>query len=267
MLTHVRCRWKDQELPVADCRACARTGVNPCGFPLPIIKFITRDRDPSVVSQSATMLGGCPREHGIKKLDSYAVDPERAYTRAFGSLVHLGAESALADEENVISEKRYRRELRLDDGRIATVTAQLDTMYPQEDGTMVIHDYKVVNSIAPSALVQKVEHYIPQFSIQRWILAGMDITVSRVDLHFLMQRDRRAVNLFPEGEPDIPSAFIWSEEDTEAFLKEKLPPLVDALSGQLPDPITDRSQFWRCRYCDVARECAARYGATLPAFA
>lgn len=272
MLTQVRCRWlngQEQKVSVADCRACALTGKNPCTFPLPILLKVTSDRDPAVVQQSATMFSGCAREHAIKAHSSWSIDPERAYTRAYGSVFHEEADIivSLAQDPLIETEHRYSRPYTLPDGRTAIVTAQLDVLYKVGQNTYTIQDYKVVDSVSDSALNRKVSHYVPQFSIQRWILAGHGMEVTRVDLHFLTQKKPRKINLFPDGDAAIPFASLMTLEETELYFDERLPALVDGLSGvALPGPLTSPSEWWRCRYCDVQDECRQLWGSELPAF-
>lgn len=276
MLAGVRCTWlepgKTLQPSCSACRACALSGRNPCGLPVPIIFQATQDRDPKVVQQSATMFAGCPREHAIKKHHAWYIDPQRAYTRAIGSLFHKGAEMLVElkkegdDLSQFETEKRYYRDFLLADGRTVTISAQLDVLIEEPDGSYIIQDYKVTDSLAPRTLARKVSHYISQFSIQRWILAGMGKTVSRVDLHFMIHKDHRRINLFPDGEESMPEACLMSLEETELYLDDLLPTLVDGLEGtKIPPVITDSADYWRCRYCDVADICQQLYGKQLPA--
>lgn len=279
MLTQVRCRWRSPEgdeerYSVDECRACASTGINPCGYPLPIILQATRDRDKHVVQSSATMFASCPREQAIKANYDWAVSPELAYTRSFGSLVHQGAETtvnvylASADElerqrlqEVIETEHRYARPYILPDGQTAIVTSQLDILYKTERGSYTIRDYKVVDSVTDAALTRKVASYIPQFSIQRWILAGLGMRVERIDLDFLTQKKPRIVNLFPDGERAIPTASLMSLEETEHYFDERLPILFQGLSNVcLPGVLTSPQEWWRCRFCDVQQTCSGLYG-------
>lgn len=275
MLAGVRCSWlepgKVTHPSCSACRACALSGRNPCGLPVPIIYQVTSDRNPKVVQQSATMFAGCPREHAIKKHYDWYVDPRKAYTRAVGSLFHKGAELSVelkGDEKpsQFETEKRYYRDFILADGRVVTVSAQLDVLIEEPDGTYIIQDYKVTDSLAPSKLGRKVSHYVPQFSIQRWILAGMGKEVSRIDLHFMIHKSHKRVNLFPDGDEDIIEACLMTLEETELYLDELLPTLVDGLEGtKMPPVITDPADYWRCRYCDVADVCEELYGEKIPA--
>ena len=274
MLAGVRCSWlesgKITRTSCSACRSCALSGRNPCGLPVPVIFQATVDRDPKVVHQSATMFNGCPREHAIKKNHEWYVDPDLTYTRAIGSLTHKGAEMAIelgeTDTSQFETEKRYYRSFTMADGRVATVSAQLDVLIAEPDGTYIIQDYKVTDSLAPSKLVRKVKSYVPQLSIQRWILAGQGKEVSRADLHFMVHKNHRRINLFPDGEPDMPEACLMSLEETELYIDELLPTLYDGLEGnKMPPVITDPVEYWRCRYCDVADVCRELYGTELPA--
>lgn len=266
-LTHVRCRWLDprqeQKVEVTYCRACCAGGENPCGLPVPVIAQVTADRDPDVVQCSATMFGGCPREHGLKKREDYSVAPDEAYTRAFGSLVHLGAETLHRQQGSpVVLEKRYKRELLLSDGRVMTVTAQVDVLHQLDPATVIIKDYKAVPSVSDSDIARRLPHHIPQFSIQRWILAAHALTVARVDLIFLSHKAPRVVNLYPDGEPEFPDAYLMSLEKTERYLLAKGPILLDNLEGRLSAPLT--SDTWKCKRCDVRAECVRAYGRPIP---
>ena len=268
MLTGVRCKWRpeirdagavDGVVTVPECSACSASGANPCGYPLPFIKLMTRNRDPEVVSCSATMFGGCYREHGLKLNEDYSIDPDEAYTRAFGSLVHLGAETLHegAGAAGTQVEARFARVLHLDDGRTLRVTAAMDILHLSPDGqTAQIKDYKAVDSISYSAIARRLDHHVPQFSIQRWILAAHGITVTDIELIFLHHKGKRNINLYPEGEPEFPNAYIMSLEKTEAYLRERGPRLLDNLAQRYSPVLTDPRETWRCVRCDVRRECA-----------
>lgn len=274
MLVGTRCRWlstEEQDVPTATCVACAATGTNPCNYPLPLIKLMTRDRDPQVVQCSSTMIPGCPREHGLKKRVSYYIQPEAAYTRAFGSLVHLGMEMLHKGEGEASVEERYFRTIRLHDGRMVTVSSQVDALYFEQLGFAAgappvrahIRDYKVVGTLAESKIKLKATSYVPQFSIQRWILEANRIEVVSCNLLFEHQEKQRTVNLYPDGEEEFPDAYLWSSERTEAYLQERLPALVDSLEGRLAPPLVEET--WRCVRCDVQEACVAAYGGPIPA--
>lgn len=271
MLSGVRCRWLTDEEQIVEkraCVACAASGRNPCGYALPLIKLMVRDRDPAVVGLSSTTFSGCPREAGLKKHRAWAIDPDRAYTRSFGSLVHLNAELlGKADIEGSI-EQRYGRPFTLPDGRVVSVTAQVDALFLEEDGVHArILDYKTTESVSDGTLRKKITDYVPQFSIQRWILeTAHGLVIESVNLDFLAQKAHRLINLYPYGEPEFPSAVLWSHTQTEDYLRRRGPALADALDGHLPPPLTDPSVFWKCRYCDVRRECEESWGRPLPAF-
>lgn len=272
MLAGVRCTWLEPGQVTFQstlaCQGCALSGRNPCGLPAPVIFQVTRERDPDVVRCSSTMLGGCPREHAIKKHHAWFVDPKRTYTRAIGTLTHRGAEeSMLSQSSKFETERRYYRDFSLPDGRVATVSAALDVLIEEPDGTFIIQDYKTTASLALSKLRRKVADYVPQFSIQRWILAGQSKTVSRVDLHFMAHTGNRRINLFPDGEADIPEATLMSLEETELYFDERLPALLDGLEGaKLPPVLDDPAAYWRCAYCDVKERCQELAGSPLPAF-
>ena len=272
MLAGVRCKWllpgEELDIPTEDCRGCASTGRNPCGYPYPFIHIMTRDRDPKVVSCSATMFEGCPREHGLKKDFDYYVRPEEAHTRAFGSMVHFAAETIHAADEHsgaAVVEGRYARTLSLRDGRVMRVTAAMDMLHIDErDMSAIIKDYKVVDSVSDSAISRRLDRYVPQFSIQKWILASHGITVQEIELAFFAHKAKRNVNLFPHGEPEFPNAYVMNEAQTERYLLERGPVLLDSLSGHYPPPLTDRSVTWMCRRCDVRDICCDLYGGTIP---
>lgn len=272
MLTGVRCKWRpelradeaatDAVVPVADCLACAASGRNPCGYPLPFLTLMTRNRDPQVVSCSATMFGGCYREHGLKLHENYSIDPDEAYTRAFGSLVHLGAESLhrAAQAPDTEIEARYAREVVLADGRVLRVTAAMDILHLSPDRqTAQIKDYKAVDSISWSAIQRRLDHHVPQFSVQRWILASHGIEVTDIELVFCAHKGKRNINLYPEGEPEFPNAYIMSLEKTEAYLLERGPRLLDNLAQRYAPPLSSPSEVWRCVRCDVREQCAAHW--------
>lgn len=272
MLAGVRCRWRsgdntEEIYSVEECLSCAATGANPCGYPYPTLALMFRERNPDVVQCSATMFGGCAREQGIKKHVDYTLNPEQVYTRMFGSAVHFALEKGSAPAEPHLQvEQRFSRKIVLLDERVMIVTAALDALYSAEGSTNVrIKDYKVVESITDSALMRKLAWYIPQFSIQRWILEGCGRHVEDIELVFLTHKGKRNINLYPDGEPEFPDARIWSLERTEEFLREKGPALLSSLESieTLAPPLTEGT--WKCHRCDVLAQCTALYGKPIPA--
>ena len=270
MLAGVRCRWlmpgEELDIPTEDCRRCASTGRNPCGYPYPFIQMMTRDRDPDVVSCSATMFEGCAREHGIKKDYDYYIRPEEVHTRAFGSMVHFAAETIHAADGHLgaaVVEGRYARTLSLRDGRLMRVTAAMDMLHVTGT-TAIIKDYKVVDSVSDSAISRRLDRYVPQFSIQRWILAAHDIRVEDIELVFLAHKAKRNVNLYPTGEPEFPNAYIMTLDRTEQYLLERGPVLMDSLAGEYPPPLYERNVMWMCKRCDVRDICGELYGGVIP---
>jgi|SRR5579859_994752 len=263
MLSGTRCAWlqpgSEIRVETRDCLACASSGKNPCGYPLPMLRLMTRDRDPKVVNCSATMLGGCPREQGIKKHVGWYIHPDKAYTRAFGSVVHIGLEKLHNPGTEAVIETRYSREILLKEKKVS-VTAQLDALYFEDDTHVLIKDYKVVSTLAPSKLKRKAENYIPQLSIQRWILDHHGIIVTDATLTFIAHDGRRDISLL--FEEDFPH--LLSLDETQAYLERRLPALVASLEGNLPPPLDNPADFWRCRYCDVSQECQDRWNVPLP---
>lgn len=264
MLKGTRCCWltpgSEQQIETSACLACAAKGTNPCGYPLPMLRLMTRDRDPKVVSCSATMIPGCPREHGLKKHQDWYVHPDRAYTRAFGSTVHIALEKLHNPMNEAVVETRYSREHTLPDGRVVTVTAQLDTLYFVGEKEVVINDYKVVATLAPSKLARKVQNYIPQMSVQRWLVEHYGFRAVDVTLTFLSHEGRRVVSLLD----DESDTALWTASETEQYLDARLPALVASLDGNLTDPLSDPDEFWRCRYCDCQTLCEQQWGKPLP---
>jgi hypothetical protein len=271
VITAVKCRWLipgiEQFIPVEACHACADDGRNPCGYPAPLIQVMTRNRPPEEVAASSTMFGSCLRQQGIQVHEDYAVDPDTSYTRAFGTLVHTGAETIHKNRLGTAQvEQRYRRTLVLNDGRSMTVTAAMDILHvDSKTGHAVIRDYKVVPSISNSEVGRRLAHHVPQFSIQRWILDAQGIIVDDIDLIFLSHKGRRVVNLFPEGDPELPNSYVMNFAATERYLQERGPELLDNLTGEYSEPLSDRETLWRCNYCDVRAQCEALYGKPIPA--
>lgn len=281
MLKGTRCIWltpgTTKKVPTQDCLACARRGGNPCGYPLPVIQQVLTDRDPEVVQCSATMIAGCAREQGLKKHLEWFVNPEEAYTRAHGSLLHLGAEHRTEKMRGILTEHRLSHPFQLRDGRTVTVTAQIDIAHADGIGTglwseVSIVDYKTVSSLAPSKLRTKVKAYIPQLSIQRWLFEQEGNWVNNVSLVFMTHENRRVVQYAVRDMPaaqalppseDYPEAVLMTLEETEAYLQERLPALANSLAEDYADPLPP-SEGWRCRRCDVRSQCEALYGRPLP---
>lgn len=255
-------REKGQRYSFDACLACARTGgPRKCQNPYQLIYAMSRNQiERKDAGISATMLLDCPRRVILQAEEPYFEAPSAYWPRLRGTIGHLLVEQYGDGLEPKIAEVRFRKSVEVQ-GVQVEITGKPDMILPERK---LIIDYKsnknVDDPYQPMKKGQaKVEH-VEQVNIYRWLLAGgvnMDTgEITHVDIeegqihYFDMMRW-----LPPTSVP------IWPLEETEAFIKRHLDPLITyQLGGEMPHLLTDiwgERHNW-CNYCPVREQCDAR---------
>ena len=233
------------EIPVEEALAHSRTP--DCNYNYPLLKAMVQQEDTRI---SATRLANCPRKMALKRRVNYTVDPESAWKMLRGSIFHKGLE--YLEDSDAVREVELERSLV---GTLGywwtgipfigpvTINGRLDLAYPDQG---VIVDWKSTDR-RPS---RPKDQHIAQLSIYTWLARsrGWEFHTGEI-VYFTMKYVRRF------------TAELWSEADTESYIRERLPALLAAYDDGAPlAPAMgpNHPDFFMCSNCEVARECALR---------
>jgi hypothetical protein len=277
----------------AYCMSCATTNEpDSCDHPFFLIKAM-RDNAKSRTGAglSATKLMDCDRFHVLS--DDYGFDyyesPDDYKARFTGTVIHGGIEKFTSGEPDVISEKRFFRDIEVrfvdDDGEIHgevfTLSGQMDLIYPHWmlDGREVVKvtDAKSGGSRALRKDLKPLDSHVEQVNIYRWILANgrpevpevvttptrEGDVVTEIDAPVSFDVQVATILYIKNGamvEVDVP---LWPLDETEEHIRGliadgkgyKLPPIlpsrfVKSRSGELGE-----IRHWKCDRCPLREVC------------
>lgn len=262
-----------------DCVMCAKYGTpEPCAHPFPLITAM-RDNKSSRSSAegtlSATTLLDCTRFHVLSPDHDYYEAPEDFEARFKGTLVHAGLEKMVDEEDDVINEVRFFKQL-----GDWTISGTPDVILPQfqvykdyEQVTGRIIDGKSAGRRSLHPDMKADDNHVRQVNIYRWLLKGGWYEEPVFNSATGIQSVRREVDI------DINSAVIWYIGDrdlqevevevwpidvVEGMIRQLVAPLEDyELPPILPSKyvtrrktgITEEVRNWRCDRCPLREVC------------
>lgn len=268
------------------CVNCAKYGVpEPCQHPFPLITAMRDNKSSRQAAEgtlSATTLLDCTRFHLLSQDYEYYESPESFEARFKGTLVHAGLEKMVDEEDDVINEVRFFKELKSDlpNGYTWIISGTPDVVLPEfqvyinyETRTGRIIDGKSAGrrSLHPDMVAD--DNHIRQVNIYRWLLKGGWYEEPIYDSATGMVASRREVDI------DINSAVIWYIGDkglqevevpcwpidvVEGMIKQLVAPLEDyQLPPILPSKyvtrrktgITEEVRNWKCDRCPLRGVC------------
>ncbi|HEY7060771.1 MAG TPA: PD-(D/E)XK nuclease family protein [Chloroflexota bacterium] len=195
---------------------------------------------------SATRLANCPRKIALKRRVNYTVDPDSSWKMLRGSIFHKGLEY-LEDSEAVreIELERlffFRPDANGVAKEVVTIYGRLDLAYPDRG---VIVDWKSTERRPRSPK----DSHIAQLSIYAWLARSRDWEFTKGEIvYFTMGAVRRF------------TVDLWSEADTELYIRDRLPDLLQAYDDAAPlAPVmgSNHPDYFMCARCEVRRECVA----------
>lgn len=199
---------------------------------------------------SASGLMQCPRFEVLKKTYPYCEDPDDYYPRFRGTILHGGIEQFSLNQEGVISEVRYFREL---DG--VRISGKMDEVLPDYMGVGKLTDFKSGGRRKLHPTMEVTPDHAAQVNVYRWILEGNTIPIGLLSIRYISDTTMQEV--------PVP---LWSMEETEEFISEylrkqeqfALPPILPSsytVSRRTKE--TTEVRHWRCGFCPLRIECDA----------
>ncbi len=199
---------------------------------------------------SATTLLDCPRAVAMLEVYDYYEPLISGWNKARGEWWHQVLESDPDPPEGVIVERRIYRDIDVNGEKIR-LTGKPDKVYTKEG---VLLDGKSKDRL-PKTLATDHE---AQFNIYIWLLADgnfldtgepVQVKITRGGMHYVTWKTKEEDAFKKVGYP------IWELEDTEAFIIERLAPLVIwRKTGNLPrcDPYVKGR--WDCNCVKLTKQ-------------
>lgn len=262
-LKGVICSDDGQQYGFADCIACARSGgPRTCHNPLPMLIAMSKNQeDRKDAGLSATMVLDCPRRVILSQEEDFYERPEDCAARFYGTIGHAGFEMYGGDFPGVIQEQRFRRSINVD-GVEVEITGKSDWVDVERK---LIIDYKFVSSISskPISLGLPKDSHTEQVNLYRWLVAGgVNMVTGKVENHEIEKGGILYVSTGGKVRGSRKVAVdIWTLEETEEFLRERLRPLVAyQQTKELPPVLTDEKgrRHYFCIRCALREACDAR---------
>ena len=214
---------------------------------------------------SATMILDCPRRVILSKEHDFYERPEDYEARFYGTIGHAGFEMYGGEFEGVIQEQRYRRSLDVD-GVEVEITGKSDWVDKERH---LIIDYKFIDSVTskPVSVGLAKDGHESQVNVYRWLVAGgTNMVTGEVDHIDIEYGGIHYVTRGKKVDKNKPTARkvavnIWTLEETEEFIRERLRPhVVYQQTKELPPILTDEKgrRHYFCNYCPLREACDAR---------
>ncbi len=222
----VVCEYDNSYQPFQKCIDCHEAfGERNCHAPVELLK-IMRDnlRGRRGAGWSASTLTGCARAAAMMEVYDYYEPLVSGYNKGRGTWVHAMLESDRDPPKEVIRERRLRKYINVD-GEEVPLTGQPDKVYAEQG---ILMDYKSKDRLPRGP----DESHEAQFNVYAWLLDGgtflnkrgqpteeiANIKIVKGGMHYLTWN------------PKAPYKKIgyrrWTEGETEAFIIDRLRPLV-----------------------------------------
>lgn len=213
--------------------------VNQHDLPAPMFEALTWDTYTKGDSDfSTTELLKSPRARLLAKRheDEIVVDASENLWVLMGRAVHDVLEKAckrLGAKFDGMSEERLFLKIKLPDGREVTISGEFDLLY-RDGESLVLADYKVTGCYG--LIMEKKRGFVKldweiQLNIYRWLLHKHGFEVDRLEIGAIL-RDWMESKVGTEDYPVSPIVVlpvkVWTFEETEAFVLERLKLHMDA---------------------------------------
>jgi hypothetical protein len=268
-LKGVLCDADGEAYSFDECLACARAGgPRRCDNPLPLLVAMSKNqRERKDAGISATMLLDCPRKVILMQEEDYYEKPSSYWARFRGTIGHLMMEAYGSDEANVVQEIRFRKSVEID-GVSIEITGKADWTDLKRK---LLIDFKSTKSINRKPIKDGLpkEDHPKQVSIYRWLMWG-GVNMETTDLLPEMKTqhieiDQAGILYFDMSGTKKVAAPLWSLDETEAFIIERLRPIVRYRTDKEMPPLWMNERGYRhvlCDYCALREACDARQAAT-----
>jgi hypothetical protein len=284
-LVGTKCCQTGEDTDFEYCLGCARTGEpKNCQYPLPLIKFMAgKEKHREGIGLSATGIISCARQNVLLRENDYYESPGMFRPLFQGEVWHRAVEAYLSDEHDMIVETRFERDIEVD-GELFTLSGMPDQIMPDR---ALITDVKRVNRKVVCddgegkhdsyCLRKPYPEHEQQINIYAWLIRDGRIACPpnlrdqcrnspiriRIDKGGIVYEGN-------DGSKKL-SVSIWTDDEQESFVRERLRPLVRYEGGgPLPEllPATVHvarasgrpyvKRHWKCDRCPVRAICDAR---------
>ena len=217
-----------------------------------VVAMARNNEERSDAGVSATMLLGCARQVALASEYDYFEFPSQYWHRFRGTLGHFMLEYYDEGDPDVIREIRMFKSIEVL-GKTVVLSGRPDKINVR---IKLILDYKSTKEVP---LEPKLSHE-QQVNIYRWLLAGgvRGDTGEIVNIEI----ERGGIQYFDMNEPMKHTVPIWPLEETEAFIVERLTPIVRwQVTGELPPVWYDngrRHPLCNPKWCPLRKVCDDR---------
>ena len=209
---------------------------------------VTKERPDGI---SVTQLLGCPRKVYLEKTNDWFEAPLSNWPALRGTIVHNILEETGGANSEV--EVRYEREY-----RGVTLSGQPDSVRVLGKGKRrLLRDWKSTNKL-PFYDNAYTSHRA-QTNIYRWLLE-LEPRFTEIEIVYISMDGVKAIPLKKGGTTRYGRQIenqVWDDEQVEAFLDERLMPLVAQFDNKRPIPYheVDEDDLWNCAFCPLSRLC------------
>jgi hypothetical protein len=200
---------------------------------------------------STTQLLKEPLDFHIEKRykDKMTIPSIRNLWSVYGSAIHLLFEKAMEKNKNKNKwsfENRYYCivEDPYNDGKLYRISGEPD-MIDIEKG--ILYDYKITNTYSIS-IKETIKHYTQQLNIYRYILHKNNIEINQLKILYILRNwvsNQAKKKDYPQSPIGVLDIDLWTMEDTEKFIAERLSLLSEYDNKEIKDiPICSNAYRW-----------------------
>lgn len=258
-LVGVICDDDEQKYDFEACITCSLKGFpRSCHAPTSLIVAMSKNQEERKdAGLSATALLDCARKVILSQEEEFYEKPSAYHARFRGTLTHLLIEEYGSGLEGVVQEQRVRKSLDVD-GLQVEITGKPDWI---DVNRKLIVDYKSCVSLnrKPINAGKPKDGHESQVNIYRWLVAGGINMVTNEVVDYDIELGG-ILYISMEGSRKVPVR-IWSLDETEEFLRDRLRPHLEYKQTKRLPPILSNEKGERsylCNYCALREACDAR---------
>lgn len=194
---------------------------------------------------TVTQLLHCARKNQLEKTTDFYADPRTNYPAYRGTIIHSIMERNAPMNAQV--EQRYAREY---EGVL--ISGGIDWSMSVAHGRTLLRDFKSVVDL-PKYYSAYTTHQ-QQINLYRWLL-HLDPDKTDMEIVYISMDGVKIIPIKAGGETKGGRKIanqVWSDEQVESFIRQRLPLLQQDL---LPYRLVPDEDLWLCDYCEVRQLC------------